>query len=249
MQECPIGLDCSMMAENQSRSCASFERCQDFAAPWKLPYEYKPGNILTVKIINYWPEQQLEELKENGWHEAAKLPYHYDDGLIVDFNNRELGFETADEIPYEFNDGVMMVTREHYQLFAPANPLPYEIKKDGLYVVNNYRLDRFEYIWMKPEKLQYTYKFSKEYQCNLLRVTRSKNGFARAWYLKDRDRYFYKRFPILTRHYPRPDNWKFKKELPELGLKLAENQKPVAYYIVYSHRVRLWAMEDCDRIE
>lgn len=302
--ECPIGLDCSMMLGSFDE-CESRHRCEDFAKPQNLPYEFNiAGDCMTVEMYLDWPEQQLEELKEagyamawcipydyyseglygdnipvlevhlshnsfiakqmreEGWEYAEPLPYHYDNGLIVRLNEREKGFETADELPYKFVNGAMIVVREHYQLFAPAETLPFEYKKDGLYVIRSevnrhyydnffspripcYKLHGFEYIWMKPQKLQYSYKFSREYQCNLLRVTRTENGFARAWYLKDRDRHFYKGLPLLTDNYPRPDNWKFKKELAELGLKVGENQKPVGYFLVHGRRVRLWAVEDC----
>ncbi len=242
-----------------------------YAMAWTVPYDYYPEGRYDDKIpllevhLNH-NCSIAKEMRLEGWEYAETLPYYYDNGLIVRLNEREKGFKTADELPYKFVKGAMIVVREHYQLFAPAQTLPYELKKDGLHVIRSevnrhyydnffssripcYKLHGFEYIWMKPENLQYSYKFSKEYQCKLLRVNRAENGFARAWYLKDKSKHFHKGLPLLTDHYPRPNNWKFKKELAELGLKVGESQKPVAYFLVHGRRVRLWAVEECDRVE
>jgi hypothetical protein len=240
-----------------------------YAMAWTVPYDYYPDGLGENKfpILEVHLNHNCsisKEMRKDGWERAKSLPYHYADGLIVHLNERELGFEIADKLPYKFIDGAMVVVDPYYQIFAPSKPLPYEIRKDGLYVtrseVNRHYYDNFfssrischklygfEYIWMKPKPLQYSYKFSKEHQCNLLRVNRAENGFARAWYLKDRDRHFHKGLPVLTDHYPRPKNWKFKKELAELGLQLRENQKPIAYFSTHGHRIKLWAVEDCDR--
>ena len=120
--------------------------------------------------------------------------------------------------------------------FRVASPLPYDIDKSGLIVT------RWSGEYRPAEKLPY----NRTKKC--LRVIACKGGFARAWLISSKRQHHHNGLPLLTDHYPRPNNWLFKKELTERGLKLRPDQKPSAYFLLYSRHVALWDAGECDHI-